>query len=446
MNRANQVILLLLSNISLCLSLYDSGSDVKSFSSKSDFKSQVLRGDSIWLLEFYAPWCGHCKNLVPTYIKVASALKGIVNVGAVDATEEYGQKLAGEYGVQGFPTIKIFSPGKAGLKDYQGQRDLQSFVKAAKSEINEVIKTRTGGKSSSSGSSSKGSSKFAVELTSSNFQSKVLDSQDVWMVAFVAPWCGHCKALKPEWEEAAKMVDGQGVYLGQVDATVHTDLAQQYGVQGYPTIKVFPGGKNSKEYTYQSGRTKNDIVREALKEVDRSGAPLEIPQLTSQKVFDTVCSSGKANICILVGLPHILDSSAVKRNNYIATLEKIAKSFRGQPFRFTWFEGSSQPELEQKLELTFGFPAVVAVNVDKSVYSVFRLSFAEKSVSTFLYSITTGRAPSAKFDVLPKLVDVEAWDGKDGVPIEEESLADIMGDDWNTDASCDSGDSGQCSM
>ena len=70
----------------------------------------------------------------------------------------------------------------------------------------------------------------------------VLDSDDMWLVEFFAPWCGHCKNLEPHWKKAAKELKGK-VKLGAVDATIHQGLAQQYGVQGYPTIKYFPSGK-----------------------------------------------------------------------------------------------------------------------------------------------------------------------------------------------------------
>ena len=54
----------------------------------ANFKKEVLDDkDSMWLVEFYAPWCGHCKQLAPSWELAAKQLKGVVKVGAVDMTE-----------------------------------------------------------------------------------------------------------------------------------------------------------------------------------------------------------------------------------------------------------------------------------------------------------------------------------------------------------------------
>lgn len=53
----------------------------------SNFKKEVLDSDSLWMVEFYAPWCGHCKQLAPSYELAAKHLKGVVKVGAVNMDE-----------------------------------------------------------------------------------------------------------------------------------------------------------------------------------------------------------------------------------------------------------------------------------------------------------------------------------------------------------------------
>ena len=64
-----------------------------------------------------------------------------------------------------------------------------------------------------------------------------------------------CKNLAPEWARAATELKGK-VKLGVVDATVHTQLAQRYGVQGFPTIKFFASGsKTGEAEDYDGGRT-----------------------------------------------------------------------------------------------------------------------------------------------------------------------------------------------
>ncbi|CAF4148602.1 unnamed protein product, partial [Rotaria magnacalcarata] len=83
--------------------LYSSTDDVIELN-PSNFDHLVMQSSDIWFVEFYAPWCGHCRNLAPEWKRAATALKGIVKIGAVDADSH--KSLGQQYGVSGFPTIK----------------------------------------------------------------------------------------------------------------------------------------------------------------------------------------------------------------------------------------------------------------------------------------------------------------------------------------------------
>lgn len=404
-----------------CQAMYPSGGDVIDLT-PSNFDKLVIQSDEIWVVEFYAPWCGHCKSLVPEYKKAATALKGVVKVGAVNADEH--KSLGGQYGVQGFPSIKIFGANKKKPSDFNGQRTAQGIADGALDEAKNKVKAQLSGGGSSGGSGSGGSSKNVVELTSANFDKLVLNSDDVWLVEFFAPWCGHCKKLEPEWERAATDLKGK-VKLGALDATVHDTKAQEYGVTGYPTIKFFAGGKKDRSDAtdYDGGRTASEIVTWALeKHTDSIPAPA-ILELTSDVVAKEQCE--QRPLCIVSVLPHILDCDAKCRNGYLDILRTLGDKYKKKQWGWLWIEGGAQSNVEEALEIGgFGYPAMAAVSAKKMKYTSLRGSFSKDGINEFLRDISYGRGQTApiKGSSIPKIYKTEAWDGKDGQLPEEEDI------------------------
>ncbi|XP_076001914.1 protein disulfide-isomerase isoform X2 [Genypterus blacodes] len=112
-------------------------------------------------------------------------------------------------------------------------------------------------------------------LKKSNFD-EALKAHPNILVEFYAPWCGHCKALGPEFAKAAGTLkaEGSALRLGKVDATEETELAQEYGVRGYPTIKFFKGGEKESPKEYSAGRQADDIVNWLKKRTGPAVSPL----------------------------------------------------------------------------------------------------------------------------------------------------------------------------
>ena len=203
------------------------------------------------LVMFYAPWCGHCKRAKPHFVSAAAKMKEAATPGslaAVDCTVH--QKLSKRFEVKGFPTIKYFRDGQLAF-DVGDARE-EAVILKFMSDPREPPPPPPPEVPWSDEESE------VEHLDVETFKPYLKKKKHV-LVIFYAPWCGHCKSLAGPWADAASQLKGK-MDLGALDATAHGSIAQQYGVQGYPTIKFFAQGATEPE-DYNGGRTASDNVK-----------------------------------------------------------------------------------------------------------------------------------------------------------------------------------------
>eukprot|EP01121_Diplochlamys_sp_Union-15-3_P010973 TRINITY_DN3143_c0_g2_i2.p1 TRINITY_DN3143_c0_g2~~TRINITY_DN3143_c0_g2_i2.p1 ORF type:complete len:316 (-),score=63.68 TRINITY_DN3143_c0_g2_i2:592-1539(-) len=130
--------------------LYSPNDNIVLDLTKENFASKVVGDPNLWLIEFYAPWCGHCQSLAPEWKKVSAKLKGLIKVAAVNVDEQ--KDIAAAFQIQGLPTIKLFPSelqqrqgGKQGEftkrpLEYQGPRSANAIANWAVSQLPNLVK------------------------------------------------------------------------------------------------------------------------------------------------------------------------------------------------------------------------------------------------------------------------------------------------------------------
>lgn len=231
---------------------------------------EQIKPEGDWLVEFFAPWCGHCKKLAPTWEELAKSAKGKFNVAKVDCTVE--KASCSRFEIKGFPTVKFVKGGK--VYDYKDARTVEAFTAfatggysaatnkdvpppkpaeakpaEAKPETPKANEEKAAAPAAAAPAAPAADQPSdVVTLTDATYATSI--EKGVWLVEFYAPWCGHCKRLAPTWEELATAAKKEGKFqVGKVDCTAEKETASKVGVQGYPTVKLFKDGKLVEEYS-----------------------------------------------------------------------------------------------------------------------------------------------------------------------------------------------------
>uniref|UniRef100_A0A8C5BTR2 Protein disulfide isomerase family A, member 5 n=1 Tax=Gadus morhua TaxID=8049 RepID=A0A8C5BTR2_GADMO len=218
--------------------------DIVHIETEKDFRRLLKKEERPVLMMFYAPWCGVCKRMQPLFQKAATETKGRYVLAGMNVHPSEFDGLKQEYNVKGYPTFCYFEKGKF-LHHYEDYGASAKDIEHPYPKTPEVPWSE--------------SESPVFHLTDATFDS-FLEEHPAALVMFYAPWCGHCKKMKPEYDEAAEfhpLLQSPGV-LAAMDTTIHKATGERFKISGFPTMKYFEKGQDM--YALPQLRSKDGIL------------------------------------------------------------------------------------------------------------------------------------------------------------------------------------------
>ncbi|XP_017779588.1 PREDICTED: dnaJ homolog subfamily C member 10-like [Nicrophorus vespilloides] len=193
----------------------------------------------MWLVDYYAPWCGPCQQLSTQWRIVAKQMKSFENVkiAQVDCVEN--SDLCSAQNIRSYPTIRLYPFDSKGLNSvamYGGHRDALSLRNWIMSFLPTSVHA----------------------LSSKDFRSKILNRNPMtpWLVDYYAPWCGPCLQFEPDFRMVSDKLEGI-VNSGKVNCEIDRNFCIEMRVTSYPTVILY---FNSQNWYHISSRNPEDIV------------------------------------------------------------------------------------------------------------------------------------------------------------------------------------------
>ncbi|XP_059482884.1 dnaJ homolog subfamily C member 10-like [Neocloeon triangulifer] len=196
----------------------------------------------MWLVDYFAPWCGPCQQLAPQWRKLAKMLSDLTMIKIASVNCEKHSDLCSQHGIRSYPSIRLYPLGSRGLSQvalYSGyHRDAHTLRQWVMDFVPSIVE----------------------DLDERSFNKIVRGSSKPWVIDFYAPWCGHCTVFAPEFDLAARKLETTGVSSGKVDCQDHQPFCQHLGVRAYPTVRLFLPDERG-DGIELSSRSADDLVQ-----------------------------------------------------------------------------------------------------------------------------------------------------------------------------------------
>ncbi|KAI0203569.1 thioredoxin-domain-containing protein [Astrocystis sublimbata] len=402
--------------------LYSKSSPVLQVNAKN-YDRLISKSNHTSIVEFYAPWCGHCKNLQPAYEKAAKNLDGLAKVAAVDCDDDENKQFCSAMGVKGFPTLKIVRPGKKSgkpvVEDYQGERSAKGIVNAVVDKINNHVK-RVTDKDINTFLSTNNETAKAILFTEKATTSALLRSLAIdylGAISFAQIRDKESKATElfgiESYPTLVVLPGGDEdalVYEGEMKKPAMLKFLSQIGEPNpdpAPAKSKGDKGKNGKDKASKSTSTttaesseETEVPPTTESKPKAAQVAPPIPAITSAQALINECLHPKAHICVLAFAPASHGETAEKALTSLSEIALKHAQRRLFPFFEVHTDNDAIAPTFKGLELT-GDVEVIAVNAKRGWWRHYEGDFSTASVETWIDAIRMNEGPKNK---LPKAI------------------------------------------
>lgn len=389
------------------------------------------------IVEFYAPWCGHCQNLKPAYEKAAKNLEGLAKVAAVNCDDDANKPFCGTMGVQGFPTLKIVRPGskkgKPIVEDYQGPRSAKAIVEGVVDKINNHVK-RVSDKDIDEFLANKNESAKAILFTEKGTTSALLKSIAIDFLDVIT--VGQIRNTQKKAVEmfgiekfpALVLLPGGDkdgvVYDGELKKAAMVEFLSQAG-----SPNPDPAPKKDKSKKTAASEPSGEAEEKVTEKVDDAHVqkpvifegPLPIPIINEEEKLVKNCLSPKSHTCLLAFVPKENRGDATEK--VLASLAELSHKHAQAkrqlfPMYEVHLEDAHSEKILKALDISGGDVHVLAVNARRGWWRSYdKEDYGHEPIESWVDQIRMGEGVKQKLpEELVSAVDSETAAASEATP------------------------------